>query len=206
VREGVAYAWRSEALRTVLGLLAASGVFGLSYVVLMPVFARDVLHVAARGYGMLLTASGIGATIGALRMASSRLQRPGTVILGTFAAFVLLLAAFAASPAYGLSLILLVGVSGTLTAYMSACNTTIQSIVPDELRGRVMSLYILALFGTAPLGGLLMGSLASALGAQAAVLVGAAVCGLTVLGVWMAGRTAALQPHLSPGKSTVALD
>jgi len=198
VREGVAFALRTPALRALLGLLAVAGVFGISYGVLMPVFARDVLHVDARGYGMLLTTSGIGATIGALAMASTRLARPGAVIRVTFTAFVVLLAAFAASSQYHLSLLLLVGVTGTITAYMSASNTTIQSIVPDALRGRVMSFYVFALFGTAPLGGLLMGSLASTLGPQAAVLIGAAVCAVAVLGTWLAGRGSARSSYLRP--------
>ncbi len=188
VREGVTYVWRTPALRTVLGLLAVTGVFGISFTVLMPVFARDVLHVSARGYGILLTASGIGATIGALAVATARLARPWAAIMGTFIAFIALLAAFAASSSYGLSLLLLVGVSGTMTAYMSASNTTIQSIVPDALRGRVMSFYVFALFGTAPLGGLFIGSLASALGAQAAVFIGAVACGIGALALRTAGR------------------
>lgn len=196
VREGVAYAWRTPALRAVLSLLAVAGVFGISYGILMPVFARDVLHVDARGYGMLLTASGVGATIGALTVASARLARPGPIIRGTFAAFVVLVAAFAASSSYYVALLLLVGVSGTITAYMSASNTTIQTIVPDALRGRVMSFYVFALFGTAPLGGLLMGSLASAWGAPAAVLIGAAVCGVAVIGTWVASRRATRNLHL----------
>ncbi len=196
VREGVAYAWRTPALRAVLSLLAVAGVFGISYGVLMPVFARDVLHVDARGYGMLLTASGVGATIGALTVASARLARPGTIIRGTFAAFVVLVAAFAASSSYRVALLLLVGVSGTITAYMSASNTTIQTIVPDALRGRVMSFYVFALFGTAPLGGLLMGSLASAWGAQAAVLIGATVCGVAVIGTWVASGRVSRNLHL----------
>ncbi len=196
VREGVAYVWRTPALRTVLGLLAVTGVFGISFTVLMPVFARDVLHVSARGYGILLTASGIGATIGALAVATARLARPWAAIMGTFAAFVVLLAAFAASSSYYVALLLLVGVSGTMTAYMSASNTTIQSIVPDALRGRVMSFYVFALFGTAPLGGLFIGSLASALGAQAAVFIGAVACGIGALALRTAGRESVRSRYL----------
>jgi fucose permease len=87
-----------------------------------------------------------------------------------------------------------------MTAYLSATNTTIQSAVPDALRGRVMSLYILAFFGTAPLGGLLMGSLASALGAQKAVLIGAAFCGLGALWIWTAGRGASVRAYVPAGQ------
>lgn len=200
VREGVAFAWQHSTMRIFLGLLAVGGVFGLSFNVLMPVFARDVLHVPARGFGMLLTASGVGATIGVLALASARPTRLGAIIFGTFAGFVVLLAAFAWSTSYGLSLLLMVGLSGTMTAYLSATNTTIQSAVPDALRGRVMSLYILAFFGTAPLGGLLMGSLASALGAQKAVLIGAAFCGLGALWIWTAGRGASVRAYVPAGQ------
>ncbi len=188
LREGVVFAWQHPVLRALLGLLAVTGVFGFSFHVLMPVFARDVLHVPARGYGMLLTASGIGATIGVLTLATVRPARLGAVILGASTVFVAMLAAFAASATYILSLVLMLGLSGAMTAYLSASNTMIQTIVPDALRGRVMSLYMLAFFGTAPLGGLLMGSLASALGSQTAVLIGAAVCALGVLAMWSAVR------------------
>lgn len=188
VREGLAFAWQHRALRMFLGLLAVTGVFGLSFTVLMPVFARDVLHVSAQGFGMLMTASGLGATVGVLALASSRPKNPRNLILGTQSGFVVLLAAFALSSNYALSLVLMVVLSGAMTSYLSSTNTTIQSIVPDGLRGRVMSLYILAFFGTAPLGGLLMGSLASALGAQVAVLSGAAVCVAAALAAWLSGR------------------
>lgn len=197
VREGVAFAWQHHALRRFLGLLAVTGVFGLSFTVLMPVFARDVLRVSAQGFGMLMTASGLGATIGVLVLASSRPRNPGSVILGTQAAFVVLLAAFALSSHYALSLALMVVLSGAMTSYLSSTNTTIQSIVPDGLRGRVMSIYILAFFGTAPLGGLLMGSLASALGAPVAALSGAIVCAAGTLVIWLAGRRQSALP--SPG-------
>lgn len=197
VREGVTYAWGHPALRILLGLLTVAGVFGLSFTVLMPVVARDVLHVPARGFGMLLTASGVGATIGVLALASSRPARPWTVIMGTFGAFVVSLATFAASTVYALSLALMVVTSGTITAYLSLTNTTIQLLVPDELRGRIMSLYILAFFGTAPIGGLLIGTLASAFGAQAALLICAAMCGVAVGLVRSAGRRVSRPPYLA---------
>ncbi len=197
VREGVAFAWQHPALRLLLVLLAVVGIFGLSFHVLLPVFARDVLRVSAGGYGMLLTANGIGATLGALVLATARPARPVAFILGSLAGFAVLLAAFAGSIVFGLSLALMVGVGGTMIAYMSATNTTIQSIVPDALRGRVMSLYILAFFGVAPLGGLLMGSLASAFGAQAAVFVGAVVCAAGALALRVVGREVVRGPALS---------
>ncbi len=202
IREGVTFAWRHAMLRPLLTLLAIAGVFGFSFHVLMPVFARDVLHVAARGYGMLLTASGIGATIGVLTLATVRPARMGAVILGTFVVFVALLAAFAVSTVYTVSLLLMVGLSGAMTAYLSATNTTIQVIVPDALRGRVMSLYVLAFFGTAPLGGLLMGSLASAVGSQIAVLSGAGACALAALAMWAQGREIARQTSTAEGQTS----
>jgi MFS family permease len=205
VREGLLYAWRSLPLRTVLGLLAVAGTFGLSYTVLMPVFARDVLGVEARGFGMLLTVSGIGATVGALVMASIQPARPLAVILGLMGAFTALLIAFALTTNYSLALVLQLGVSGTMTAYMSASNTTIQAVVPDALRGRLMSLYVLALFGTGPVGGLLVGALASLIGAQSAVLICAGVCGAAALATWMPRRRALAlpfhaEPQADPGK------
>jgi MFS family permease len=117
-------------------------------------------------------------------LASARPTQTTPVIFRTFAAFALSLAAFALSRSYWLSLILLVATAGTMNASMSATNTALQSSVPDALRGRIMSLYILASWGTAPVGGLLVGSLASAVGAQIAVFVGAVVCALSALAFW----------------------
>jgi MFS family permease len=197
LRDGVTYTWQHPLLRMFLGLLSIVGVFGISYTILMPVFARDVLGTDASGFGMLMTASGLGATIGVLTLASARPRNLAGVVAGGYIAAVALLAAFALSTRYTLSLVLMVGLSGTMTAYISATNTLIQSTVPDALRGRVMSLYVLAGFGTAPLGGLLMGSLAAAFGAPAAVLVGAAVCGLgAALWLWGARRTAGARVYL----------
>ncbi len=181
VRDGVAFVYGSPPLRTLIALLAVAGTFGFSYTVLMPVFAKDVLSVPAGGFGMLLTFNGIGATAGALMVATFRPARPGLLILATLLAFLATLAVFALTTTYALSLAAMVGVGGAMVAYMASTNTTIQSMVPDALRGRVMSIYILAFFGTAPFGGLIMGSLASALGARAAVLIGVAVCGVAVL-------------------------
>ncbi|MDR7513105.1 MAG: MFS transporter, partial [Armatimonadota bacterium] len=195
IREGIAYAWRTPAIRTLLGLLAAAGTFGFTYVVLLPVFARDVLEVEARGYGTLVTATGIGSTAGALAMASVRLRRPLAAILGLMAAFAALLAAFALSRDYPLSLALQLGVSGTMTAFLAGINSSIQSATPDVLRGRIMSLYVFALFGTGPLAGLLAGGMASLWGAQVTVLVSAAVCGAAALAVWAAARREALPPE-----------
>ncbi len=197
VRDGLAYAWHTPALRTLLGLLAVAGTFGFAYAVLMPVFARDVLHVEAQGFGMLMTASGVGATAGALGIASVRPARPMALIAALMAGFAVLLAAFAASTVYHLSLLLLVVVSGAMTAYMSASNTTIQMIVPDALRGRLMSLYVLALFGTGPLGGLLAAALASLLGAQMAVFLCACVCGAATFVAWMGSRREVRRPAFS---------
>jgi MFS family permease len=187
VREGIAFAWSHRMVRSLLGLLTIGGIFGFSYNVLMPVFARDVLDVPAGGFGVLLTATGIGATIGVLSLASSRPSDIRPVILRTFAAFSLSLAAFALSRSYWLSVIMLVVTSGAMNASMSATNTALQSNVPDALRGRIMSLYILASWGTSPVGGLLVGSLASAFGAQIAVFVGAVVCALSVLALSLYG-------------------
>jgi MFS family permease len=181
VREGVAFAWSHRHVRTLLGLLTVGGIFGFSYNVLMPVFAREVLEVPAHGYGVLLTATGVGATMGVLALASSRPANITPIIFRTFAGFALSLAAFALSRSYGLSLVLLVVVSGTMNASMSSTSTALQSSVPDALRGRIMSLYILASWGTSPIGGLLVGSLATAFGAQIAVFTGAVVCALSVL-------------------------
>ena len=190
VREGIAFAWSHRMVRALLGLLTVGGIFGFSYNVLMPVFAREVLNVPARGFGVLLTATGIGATIGLLALASSRPANIVPVILRTFAGFALSLAAFALSRNYWLSVILLVATAGTMNASMSATNTALQSNVPDALRGRIMSLHTFIYGGVFPFGAFSVGSISEQCGVpmafRAAGIFG--VVGLVVVLAWWRWR------------------
>lgn len=187
LREGFAYAWRTPEVRTILLLLGVSSVIGMSYVVLMPVFAEEVLHSGPRGLGMLMAATGCGSLAGALLLAA-RAESRG---IGRFAYFGMLcfgasLVLFAQSRLFWLSALLLVPVGFSMIVSMAAANTMLQTLCPDELRGRVMALYSMVFMGMAPFGALLSGSLAHMVGAPATVTAGGVAC-ILVLGAFGRG-------------------
>src|SRR5207249_3348442 len=135
--EAVAFIRSDRRIWTVVVLMAVFSIFGFPYLVMMPVFARDVLHRGATGYGVMMTAVGIGALIGALAVASlDRRIRKGPTLIAAGAAFALLLVAFALSQRYLLSVGLLALTGGTMIVNNALANATIQEIVPDQLRGR----------------------------------------------------------------------
>jgi len=166
----------------------------MPYAVLMPVFASDILHSGARGLGILMGFSGIGALAGALALAVRRDVRG----LGKWVLFATLgfgggLIAFALSRWFWLSALILIPVGFAFLVQMAASNTLIQSMVPDQLRGRVMAVYSMMFMGMAPLGALGAGITADHMGAPLAVITGAVICltGGTVYGL----KLAELRPY-----------
>jgi MFS family permease len=150
---------------------------GMSYSVLLPVFARDVLGGGPYTFGLLGAASGVGALGGALWLAA----RHSVLGLGRWIAlmpslFGAALVGFSFSRALGLSLPLLAVAGFAVMVQMAASNTVLQTIVDEDKRGRVMSLYTMAFLGTAPLGSLLAGWLADVIGPANMVRVGGACC------------------------------
>jgi MFS family permease len=183
---GLAYAWHSRMIMALLGLSALSGVFGRSYQSLLPIFGRDIWRAGAEGYGMLLSAAGGGAVFGAFGLASfRRWSHQGAIMLISGFIFSLSLVAFALSRSIwaGLALLFIAGV--TSTVFSTIISTFIQFSVPNELRGRVMSLYTVTLIGLPSLGALGSGALADWLGgiqgAPRAVLLGAAAMGIVLV-------------------------
>jgi MFS family permease len=182
IREGLAYIRSVRAVRTLVWLIAAFSVLGFPYVMLMPVFARDVLHVGAKGLGALLAATGLGALVGGLALAAlGRGVRRGRVMLVGSLAFCVTLFCFAASRSFTLSLVLLGLVAFAMVLNTASANTLLQSVVPDHLRGRVMSVYVFMFMGTAPLGALQAGAVSRWLGAPIALQAGAVVLAATLL-------------------------
>ena len=162
-------------------LVALFSIFGFPYFVIMPVFARDVLHRGAAGYGLMMTAVGVGALSGALAVAAfDRRIRKGPTLLAAGGAFGLLLIAFGLSKLYALSVALLALTGATMIVNNALTNATIQTIVPDALRGRVMGFYAFVFVGLAPLGSLQMGALAERIGPSAAAALGGAATALAV--------------------------
>ncbi len=177
---GFSFAWRNRLVALLLGLSAVAALFGRGYQNLLPVFARDIWHGGPEGYGLLLAAGGAGALVGAFSLAALReVRRQTAVLIGSGAVFAASIAAFAVAPTYwlGVALMFVAGVSSTVMGTL--IGTFIQIEVPNELRGRVMSLYTITLIGLPAMGALVVGSLAEALGgvsgASRAVLIGAIV-------------------------------
>lgn len=178
--EGVNYARTHPIERTLLLLVSLVGTFAFTYVVLMPVVASRVLGGGPAENGYLLGAAGVGATLGGLMVATLRPRRPGKLIVSLGYAAVLCLIAFSLSRHLVLSMVLSVGIGGSVMAFLATCNATIQSHVPDALRGRIMSLYTLALIGSGPLNSLIAGVLGNVLGAPWTIALSGLVMGLAV--------------------------
>ena len=187
MRAGLAYAWSTTSIRNLLVLLAICAGLGFQYNVLLPVYAREVLHAGATTYGLLFSAFGVGSLLAAIRMAVTRGRWPlrRHLVLGLaagavgFAGFAWSrwlpgMLGFAALAGFGLIL------------YVSSTNTLIQLTVEDRYRGRVMSLYTLFFVGTSPFGALAAGAVAQRWGAPVATTA----CALVLLGgaVWVSFR------------------
>jgi MFS family permease len=180
---GLGFVWRNPLLKVALGLEVVSGLFGHN-VTLVTIIARDVLATGPEGLGLLLSALGAGALASMTVMVAFEVKRHLQLILAAGTAYTVLLAAFALSPWLGLSMALLFALGAADGAWAVTRNTLAQLLVPDELRGRVMSVVVLATRGSAPLGRLQGGFLAELVGGPAAVLLGAAVIGAAVLRSW----------------------
>lgn len=176
--EGLRYLVAEPILLVLEGLIGLYSVFALSYVVLMPIFARDILRTDSRGFGLLMAATGVGALAGALTLASlGDFRRRGRLVMAGALALPAFLLAFSFSRSFHLSLALLVGAGWAMITHAATTNTLIQARVPDRLRGRVMSVYALMFLGMSPLGALQAGAVANALGAPAAVRIGVLLSG-----------------------------
>jgi MFS family permease len=180
---GVGYIARNPIFTTLIGMTFFNSVFGLSYVTLMPVFARDVLDVGSQGLGFLMGISGVGALIGTATLASlGNVRRKGLLLLAGGCGFGCSVVLFALSRFYPLSLALLFCLGALNSVYMTTVNTLLQSLVPDALRGRVMGIYGLT-WSLMPLGGFVSGTVAArfaepAVGAPLAVGVGGCLVAL----------------------------
>jgi MFS family permease len=179
---GLKYVLGHRRVRTILALLGVVGIFGWSYAVLLPAFARDVFGRGADGYGILMSASGIGALAGALTVATAGHILPARkMALGGVWLFAGALFAFSLTTNFYLALVFMtIGGFGMLL-FFSTSNTVMQTIVPDEMRGRVMGVWGLVFGAMIPLGSLEAGALASWLGAPFALGFGAVICAIAGL-------------------------
>ena len=184
--DGLRYVRRTSIVLLAVTLIGVVSTFGINFNVLIPPLADEVLKVGASGYGFLMAASGLGSLVAALFIAfgGTRAVRMlwGALVLG----LAQVVMGFVGSYEADLLLMFLAG-AGSITM-MATANTTIQLVVPDVLRGRVMAVYLTVFAGTSPIGGLLFGALASNMGAQAALALGGAISAVAAIGgfVWLA--------------------
>lgn len=187
--EGFAYVARHRRVRILLLLFLVVGIFGWSYSVLLPAYARDILRVGERGYSALLSANGFGALLGALTVATyGKRIRPRWMVLGGLWLFSSMLMLLAVVRWYPLVLACLAVAGWGMLLYFSTTNTLIQTSVPDTMRGRVMGIWALVFGGMMPIGGLESGMLAHAVGVPLAVAGGALVCACAGLVTWWVVR------------------
>jgi predicted MFS family arabinose efflux permease len=185
--EGIRFMRKSREVSLLVSLVAVYSIFGIPYLVLMPVIARNTLHGTARTYGLLLASVGMGAVTGAFALAMiGRRVRRGRVHAAAAFSFSALLIAFSFSRNVWISVALLFATGGTMILNNALANGLLQTITPDQLRGRVMSAYAFVFVGMAPVGSLLSGSIASALGAPAAIGIGGGV--LLLFALWVFGK------------------
>lgn len=197
LRSGLRYVGRFPPVRDSLLLIALVGTMGMPYTVLMPAIAANVLHGGAHTLGYLMTASGVGALGGAFYLASRRtVLGLGRVMVIATGAFGAALIAFSLSQSLWLSLLILPMVGGGMMVEMASTNTVLQTIVSDDLRGRVMSYYTMAFLGTAPLGSLFAGFLADRIGPMDTIRIGGAAC--VVAAAIFALRLPSLRVHVRP--------
>ena len=186
LREGFSYAFGFEPIRDVLLLVAVVALFGVPFSVLMPVFAVTALHGDATTLGLLMSATGFGALSGALYLAARESVRGlSRVITSSATLFGAALIGFAFSRTLPISLVLLTLAGFGMMVQMAASNTFLQTVVHDDKRGRVMSLYTMAYIGVAPLGSLIAGAIAELSGPAASIAAGGGVC---MLGAVLFGR------------------
>ncbi len=179
---GIVYSMKHQRVRTILLLFLAVGVFGWSYSVLMPAFARDVLNRGATSYGILMSASGTGAFIGALVVATyGHLFTPRRLALGGVWLFSAALLAISLSRNFYIALAFLFVAGFGMLLFFSTSNTVLQTIVPDEMRGRVMGVWSLVFGAMIPLGSLEAGAVAHSLGTSFALAFGAIICAASAL-------------------------
>jgi MFS family permease len=182
-KEGFIYAFGFPPIRTILFFLSWLSLVATANATLMPVFAKDILHGDSKTYGFLMAAIGVGAIIGAIFLASRRsVLGLGRIIAIASSIFGIGLISFSLSHALWLSLSLLLLTGFGMMVHMASSNTILQTMVDDDKRGRVMSLYVMAFMGMAPFGSLVGGSLAGRIGAPSTLIIGGALC---ILGSFM---------------------
>src|SRR3954468_11238486 len=176
LKHGIQYIRGSRSVSGLMGVIAIYSIFGFQYLSMMPVVARDVLHTGASGYGLLLTFVGVGALTGALSLAAlgARIKR-GRLFNSSAYVFAGLTMLFSLMRTVHLAAIVLLFLGLTMLINGALANGILQSVVPDELRGRVMATYVFVYVGFTPIGSFIAGAMARFVGVQWAIFTGGVV-------------------------------
>ena len=188
LKEGLAYVWSNPSVFALMATALVPRIFAVPYQTLMPVFQKDVLKVGPEGLGVLLAAPGLGAMLAGLMLATlaNRVRRQGVLMLVSLVSLGIVMNLFSWTTSFPMAILALVAVGGCQVFYMATTNTMLQVIVPDHLRGRVMSIYALDR-GLMPVGALMAGVSAHVIGAPATVsYMGLVVILLAILVAWRA--------------------
>ncbi len=183
LKEGIGYVVRNQIFAVLIGLTFLNSFFGMSFIILMPIFATDILNVGSEGLGEMHAIAGVGAVVMALIAAAmSKSRNKGLWLVGGAVLFGLTLVVFAYSTNYLLSLAMLFVGGAAATFYMVMVQTSLQALVPDQLRGRVFSIYSIT-WSLLPLGGLQAGLIADWISPEFAVALGGAVVAVIAVAV-----------------------
>lgn len=197
LNEGLRYSWNTPRIRIIMIIVAAIGTFGYNFSVVIPLVAGFILKTDAEGFGYLSAFLGIGSLVAAFVTAYNKRVTLRLLLLGSLA-FSLLFGLLAFSTSFALTSLLLAALGFAGIIFTTSSNTLLQLSVPDELRGRVMSLFILLLAGTTPIGGLLIGTLSDRFGVSVALAVCATCCllgvGVGYFYLWRANGSAGAPP------------
>jgi MFS transporter, DHA1 family, staphyloferrin A biosynthesis exporter len=188
LKEGLAYVWSNPLVFALMATALVPRIFAVPYQTLMPVFQKDVLKVGPEGLGVLLAAPGLGAMVAGLMLATlaNRVRRQGVLMLVSLVSLGIVMNLFSWTNSFPMAILALIAIGGCQVFYMATTNTMLQVIVPDHLRGRVMSIYALDR-GLMPVGALMAGVSAHVIGAPATVsYMGLVVILLAILVAWRA--------------------
>ncbi len=175
--DGLRFIKDNHIILILISMVGITSLFGISYVILMPVFANDVLNVGVKGLGLLMSFTGFGALIAALILARlGDFKYKGKLLISSSIIFSISLVLFSLSKTYFISLITLILIGAASVTSIGIVNTLLQTLVPDEFRGRAMSAFMLTFAGFMPFGNLLAGSLAHIWGVSITVFISGIIC------------------------------
>lgn len=186
VYEGLRFVCKNKLIFILLSLVSFISVFGLSYIILMPVVVQDILHTQVKGMAMLMSFSGLGALVASLMLARlTHLKRKGILLSFSYILFSVMLIMFSLSKVFILSSVLLVFIGWASVTGISLVNNALQILTPNEFRGRVMGIFMLVFLGLAPFGSLLSGYLSHVFGVSFTLMLNGIICCAYFTGVFL---------------------